>query len=163
MAGKTIDRKVAASTVRAFEACRRATAELGYSITDVSKESLTISFNTGRSMKTWGGQDLTASLFDEGDSTLIVVGGSLGKGGSALTGGGSQVFAWGEKKTLSVQFLDKVEALLFYSIAESSSATSSNDSQPSSSADELLKLKELLDAGAISQEEFDNEKNKLLS
>ena len=162
MAGKTIDRKVAASAVRAFEACRRATAELGYSITDVSKESLTISFNTGRSMKTWGGQDLTASLFDEGDSTLIVVGGSLGKGGSALTGGGSQLFAWGEKKTLSLKFLDTVEALL-PSIAESSSATSSNDSQPSSAADELLKLKELLDAGAISQEEFDNEKNKLLS
>ena len=162
MAGKTIDRKVAASSLRAFEACRRATAELGYSITDVSKESLTISFNTGRSMKTWGGQDLTASLFDEGDSTLIVVGGSLGKGGSALTGGGSQLFAWGEKKTLSLKVLDTVEALL-PSIAESSSATSSNDSQPSSSADELLKLKELLDAGAISQEEFDNEKRKLLS
>lgn len=162
MAGKTIDRKVAASTVRAFEACRRATAELGYSITDVSKESLTISFNTGRSMKTWGGQDLTASLFDEGDSTLIVVGGSLGKGGSALTGGGSQLLAWGEKKTLSLKFLDTVEAVL-PSIAESSSATSSNDSQPSSSADELLKLKELLDAGAITQEEFDNEKGKLLS
>ena len=140
MAGKTIDRKVAASSLRAFEACRRATAELGYSITDVSKESLTISFNTGRSMKTWGGQDLTASLFDEGDSTLIVVGGSLGKGGSALTGGGSQLFAWGEKKTLSLKVLDTVEALL-PSIAESSSATSSNDSQPSSSADELLKLK----------------------
>ncbi len=160
MGGKTVEQTYKAGFDRTFEACRQAAAELGYSITAVSKESGTISFNTGRSMKTWGGQDLTANLFSSGSSTRVVVGGCLAKGGSALTGGGAQLGAWGEKKKLSMTLLEKIKTVL-PGIPEGT--TAAKPAAATSAADELLKLKSLLDAGALSQEEFDDAKRKLLA
>jgi hypothetical protein len=90
----------------------------------------------------------------------VVVSGSLAKGGTALTGGGAQLGAWGEKKALSRKFLETVSTIL-PSIPEPKAQT--NENNASNVADELLKLKELLDMEAISQEEFDTQKTKLLN
>ncbi|MGH2587424.1 MAG: hypothetical protein ACRDJE_21115, partial [Dehalococcoidia bacterium] len=92
-------------------------ADLGFSMLAIHPEALTLSFNTGRSMKSWSGQDLTASIFGDQNGSRVVVSGSLAKGGTALTGGGSQLFAWGEKKALSEKFLAHVASVL-PSIAE---------------------------------------------
>lgn len=160
MGGKTIEGTFDATPARTFEACRSAVANLGYTVLTASRDSMTISFNTGRSMKSWGGQDLTASLFAAGGKTRVVVGGSLAKGGSALTGGGAQLGAWGEKKALSNKFIDEIRRVL-PSIAEPASSTPAGNAT-TSAADEILKLKELLDAGVLSQEEFEASKRKLL-
>jgi len=59
-----------------------------------------VSFNTGRSMSSMKGQDLTATVIGLGASrSKVIVGGSLG-------GNNTQVVAWGEKAKLAIRFLD---------------------------------------------------------
>ena len=78
MGGKTIERTFPASSEDVYEAARRAVAELGYSVLHSDAAAKAISFNTGRSMKSWAGQDLTATVFASDDgSARVVVGGSL--------------------------------------------------------------------------------------
>jgi Short C-terminal domain/Protein of unknown function (DUF2510) len=112
MGGKTIERTYSASPEDVYEAARHAVAELGYSVLHSDAAAKAISFNTGRSMKSWAGQDLTATVFASGDgSARVVVGGSLATRGNPL-GGGSQLGAWGEKKQLSNVFLDAIARAL---------------------------------------------------
>ncbi|MDA0300854.1 MAG: SHOCT domain-containing protein [Actinobacteria bacterium] len=170
MGGKTVDRAFEGQPEAVFEACRRAAANLGFSVLTASKDALTISFNTGRSFKTVGGQDLTASIFDQGGSCRVVVGGSLAKGGNLH--GGAQFGAWGEKKTLSNKFLDEVGKVISsiqptqtqqqQTQADQTFMQPVVESKSVSTADELLKLKTLLDAGLITQAEFDAQKNQML-
>ena len=107
MGGKTVDRWFAPSAPVVFEAARHAAAELGYSIVHTDAAAQTVSFNTGRSMSSWAGQDLTASVFTEGTGSKVVVGGSLATRGNPM-GGGSQIVSWGEKEKLSRRFLDSL-------------------------------------------------------
>lgn len=60
---------------------------------------------------------------------------------------------------------DKIAAYLAQMIKEAETTASSNATQPAiaSAADEIIKFKQLLDAGAITQEEFEAKKNQLLS
>lgn len=111
MGGKTTDQRYRASAARTYEACRRAVSTLGYTVLHSDPVALTITFNTGRSMKSWAGQDLSASVFAEGVEARVVVGGSLAKGGVPL-GGGSQIGSWGEKSALSKKFLAAVASAL---------------------------------------------------
>lgn len=160
MGGKTVERAFPSSIDHVYECCRRAVSDLGYTVLNSDSQSSTISFNTGRSFSTWNGQDLSASLFDEGGTTRVVVGGTLAKGGSALTGSGSQVFAWGEKKKLSELFMGKVADLV--SSTPPPSPASGSKAGPASLADELAKLKVLHESGVLSDEDFDRAKEKLL-
>jgi hypothetical protein len=111
MAGKTIEAEFEASTARVFEAAKIVVAKFGYTILQSDKASGTISFNTGRSFKSWAGQDLTATLVGGPKGTKVIVGGSIAKGGNPL-GGGSQLMAWGEKEDLSKKFLAALEGTL---------------------------------------------------
>ena len=111
MGGKAVEHRMSASTARAYEACRQAVANLGYTTLHTDGSASTISFNTGRSMKSWAGQDLSASVFSDGDGSRVVVGGSLATRGNPF-GGGSQVGSWGEKKALSNKFLAEVARVL---------------------------------------------------
>lgn len=104
MGGKTVEAEFEASTKRVFEAAKLVVAKFGYNILQSDMASGTISFNTGRSFKSWAGQDLTATLIGNSQRTKVIVGGSIAKGGNPL-GGGSQLMAWGEKEALSKQFL----------------------------------------------------------
>lgn len=47
---------------RVFGAVLGAVAQLGYLVANTNKEYCTVSFNTGRSMLSWAGQDLTVSV-----------------------------------------------------------------------------------------------------
>ena len=154
MAGKTIDREYEASPQRLFEACRRAVGELGYTILFSDSNGFSISFNTGRSMKSWGGQDLTATIFESGDKSTLVIGGSIAQTGNPF--GGNQIGSWGEKSALSNKFHDTVSQIL-PSIPEKSTSVNSGGI-----ADEIAKLKALLDQGVITIDEFEAGKQKLL-
>lgn len=71
-------------------------------------------------------------------------------------------------KTKTDSFIYKTNQTLAENIialiasTKASSEKSTNNMQQSSAADELLKFKELLDCGAITQEEFDQKKKQLL-
>ena len=112
-------------------------------------------------MSSWHGQDLTVILFVEVDNTKAVVGGSIAKGGSALTGGGSQVFAWGEKDKLSRKFLESVERIL-PNIPVITPVVAPSNFTAASVADEIKNLFALKEAGALTDEEFATAKAKLL-
>lgn len=157
MGGKTVEGRFNGSRQRVFRACQSAAAQLGYSVLHTDAGSGVITFNTGRSMKSWAGQDLSATVISEGSSCRVVVGGSLAKGGNPF--GSGQVASWGEKSALSRKFLEMVDQTL-PSIAEERAGVAAPP--PTSVADELLKLKALLDAGVLTAAEMDDAKRKLL-
>jgi hypothetical protein len=85
MAGKTIDQTFHAARDVVYAAAVEATARLGYTTLEARPEVGVLSFNTGRSMKSWAGQDLTATVIDEGNGTTqVIVGGSLARHGAQL-------------------------------------------------------------------------------
>lgn len=109
MTGKTIERTVSGDQGRVFFACQRAVTQLGYSVLETNSKSF-ISFNTGRSMKSWGGQNLNATIISEGGVCRIIVDGSMAQGRSPF--GAKQIYDWGEKSALSNKFLDAVQQIL---------------------------------------------------
>jgi hypothetical protein len=84
------------------------TARLGYNTLNSSPESGVMTFNTGRSMSSWAGQDLTATMVETGNgSTTVIMGGSLARHGAQI-----QLVSWGEKTRLINKWLDALgEAL----------------------------------------------------
>lgn len=111
MGGKTFDYTYASPIDAVFTATVRAVGELGYAVTFASAEAGVVTFNTGRSGRTWAGQDLTATLIPGGDGTRVIIGGSLATRGSPW-GGGSQLAGWGEKADLANLVLDTVAEML---------------------------------------------------
>ena len=159
---KNMNKLFKSNPERVYEACRKVIADSGYTVINSSRDDFTISFNTGRSMSSWHGQDLTVSLFPDGENTNAVVGGRLANGGTALTGGGSQLFAWGEKDKLSTAFLQNVEKIL---PTIPTVAPSANTAKPQSGsvAEEIKNLLALKEAGVLSDSEFEAAKTKLLN
>lgn len=168
MAKKPIEATYAASPARVFDACLAAVAQLGYTIQHSDKASHVLSFNTGRSMRSWGGQDVTAQLLGTADNgTRIVVAGRAAAGGMPGRGG-TQVASWGELKKVARVFLKGVEAALPQVSEEESppmratASTPSPDHEGHSVAIELAELSRLRDQGAISEAEFVAAKARVL-
>lgn len=111
MGGQTFEETFSHPAKAVFQAAKIATATLGYTILNLDESAMSISFNTGRSFKTWAGQDLTATVFVDSPGSKVIVGGSLAKGGNPLTGG-SQLVGWGEKEDLSRKFLAKLQEMI---------------------------------------------------
>lgn len=152
MGGKTVEATYSASIDRLYPAMVRAAAELGYTILSSQPEAGVLSFNTGRSMKSWTGQDLSATaLAASNGSTKVVVGGSLAVRGAGF----QQIGSWGEKQALSSKFLEKVRTIL-PSIAVAPKPTAG------SLADELSKLASLQRDGILTAAEFEREKARIL-
>lgn len=129
---------------------------MGYSIQHTDAASKVLSFNTGRSMSSWAGQDLSMTLVADGSGgTVMSMGGSLGKGGNPF--GGGQAFAWGEKGRLIDKFAVTVKEILPRISDRPAPAPAGN-----SVADELAKLARLRDSGVITEDEFVTQKAKLL-
>jgi hypothetical protein len=155
---KTEEMKFEASSARVFNACRVAMAQLSYTLISADETGRMISFNTGRSMKSFAGQDLQATVLDNGDGSRVIVGGAIARRGGM---GSGQQIAWGEKAALSKKFLAEVESVL-PNVPE----VVRSDSTPSESrsiAEELKSLRDLHDQGVISEEEFSKAKEKLLN
>jgi hypothetical protein len=155
---KTVEQKFDASPARVFNACRRAIAQLSYTLIVADESGLMISFNTGRSMKSFAGQDLQATVLADGDGTRIIVGGAIARRGGM---GSGQQIAWGEKAALSKKFLAEVESVL--PTVPEVVPSNSEPVESKSIAEELKNLKDLHDQGVISEEEFTKAKDKLLS
>jgi membrane protease subunit (stomatin/prohibitin family) len=153
---KTLEREFGQPKESVFSACQLAVAELGYAVKHSDAASGILSFNTGRSMKTWAGQDLTVTLLSAGDKTRVIVGGSMAQSGATI-----QVGAWGEKSALSKKFLNAVEAALQSDYLPEPQA-GSDRKENTSLADEIAKLSLLRDQGILTEEEFKNAKARLL-
>jgi hypothetical protein len=155
--GKTTERTFTASRERVVAAMTRAAAELGFSILSSQPDAGVVSFNTGRSWKSWTGQDLSATAIAISSSdTKVIVGGSLAVRGS----GPKQVGSWGEKSALSKKFIDKIDEVL-PSVVEAERVTAGGGT--TGVADELKKIADLRDAGILSEGEFEGQKARLLA
>jgi hypothetical protein len=64
MAGQTFESTFDASTEVVYAGCVETAARLGYTTLEARPEVGVLSFNTGRSMKSWAGQDMTATVID---------------------------------------------------------------------------------------------------
>lgn len=156
MGGKTYQARYDASPNRTFEAARRAISSQGYSVLHSDQASWLISFNTGRSMSSWNGQDLSASFFADGTGTRVVVGGSLAKQNNPF--GGGQAFAWGEKGRLAEQFLAQLRSVL-PTIPETATAPVAGAGGVTA---ELAQLAQMREAGHLTDAEFQAAKRRLL-
>ncbi len=157
---KAVEKAYSASKDRLFAALLRSVSELGYSINNSDAASGTISFGTGMSMRSWAGQNMTASVFALGDSeSKVVVGGKREQKGSPF-GGGGQVFDWGEKGKITQKLLEHLDRV----VPETPEpAVSSTASATASTADELQRLADLRARGVLTEEEFAAAKAKLLT
>jgi hypothetical protein len=157
MAGKTFGANFNASTERTFAAGVRAVGELGYTILEARPDAGVISFNSGRSMKSWAGQDMSATFVNDGPGTKVIVGGSIAKGGNPL-GGGSQIVSWGEKTQIAERFLRKLEDVL----PQTPEPKAKSNSGGGSLADQFRSLADLKDQGVLSETEFEAAKAKII-
>ena len=148
-----------ASAPRVYAACLRAISELGYTVLHSDREGGVVSFNTGRSMSSWAGQDLGATVLPANDGCDLVIGGSLATRGNPM-GGGSQVFSWGEKDRLTDRVFERVSAVL-PDVPEPENAPA--QAQGASVADELEKVGQLHKQGVLSDSEFEAAKARLLA
>ncbi len=159
MAGKTQEAEFQASAGRVWVALVTAIGELGFTTLSSDKTSGLLSFNTGRSMKSWAGQDLNATVLSTGEGqSRIVIGGTIAR---TQAFGGSQLASWGEKKKLAVKVLDRVRESL-PSIPEAADDATAHDNGVGIGT-ELAHLASLHQSGAISDEEFASAKRRLLS
>lgn len=160
MGGKTYEETVSGQRDQVFAAATRVTSELGYHVVAVQKEAGVISFNTGRSMRSWGGQDMSATVIDLGGGTCrVVLGGSLAKGGMPGSGG-TQVVAWGEKGAVASKFFARLREVL---PGTPNPASSSSPSPSSDLAAQLADLAKLRDSGVLSEDEFQSAKRRLIT
>jgi hypothetical protein len=156
MGGKTVEDIFDGDLARVFAAMTASAAELGFTLLSSQPEAGVLSFNTGRSMKSWTGQDLSATAVPVTEtSTKIVVGGSLAVRGS----GPRQVVSWGEKANLSNKFLEQVRLVLPGTPAPPATGTA----EQISGAEELEKLATLRETGVLTEEEFQQQKARILA
>src|SRR5699024_6816418 len=166
MGGQPLEDTYDASIDVTFELVRRAVSDLGFSIKHIDSVSRIISVNTGRSMKSLAGQDLTASCFHvNGKGTTVSVSGSLAKGGNPF-GGGSQLFAWGEKGTLSRKLLSHIDNYIADMTTEQRWPQPSESNKASINSDSLVsqlrELAALKDSGDLEEHEYQAAKERLL-
>ena len=157
---KTVEQDFSASVSRVFRACRQAVAQLGYVVIASDESGKMISFNTGRSRKSWAGQDLQATVLGSGTTSRLVIGGTIARRGGLSS---EQQVAWGEKAALSKKFLAEVTSIL-PTIPEGSSerVTTASPRIADSRLEALAKAVELKEKGILSDEEFQAEKVRIL-
>jgi hypothetical protein len=161
LGGKTIERVYDYPTTAVFDAARKSVARLGYTVLHTDSAALTISFNTGRSMSSWAGQDLTATVLAEGPGSRVVVGGSLATRGSPF-GGGSQIGSWAEKGRLSNKFLDEIPNHIILKYSGTTNSAEEGLSNTDDPIEQLRRLGELRDTGVITPDQFEAKRAELL-
>jgi hypothetical protein len=153
------EKKYSASRDRLFAAAVRTVSELGYAVTSTDSSAGTISFNTGMSMRSWAGQNITATAItlEDGESKLIVGGKREQKG--SIFGGGGQVYDWGEKEKITAKLFAHLDGV----VSQTPEPVASQPQQEQSSmAQDLQHLADLRSQGVLSDGEFAAAKAKLL-
>lgn len=95
-----------ASADRLYRSAIATAAELGYSVKHSDPAGRIISFNTGMSMRSWAGQDMSVSVIEgQNGKNGVVVGGHRAQLAASF-GGPPQVFDWGEKGKITRKFME---------------------------------------------------------
>jgi len=159
MAGKTYSQEFDGSPQRLYATTVAAVGALGYTVLTAQPDAGVISFNSGRSFRTWSGQDMTATITARGSSrSVVTLGGSTAMRGNVF-GGGGQVVSWGEKTKIANTVIAKVAELLPTVLEPGDPVNSRGEGI----AAELERLSDLRDRGVISNSDFDAAKAKLLA
>jgi Short C-terminal domain len=138
------------SAARLYAASLQSATELGCVITSRDEAAMTLSFRTNP-VRPWPGIELTAAIRPDGDGARVVV------GGRHVTGYRLGMADWHQANALGLMFLDRVKSDL-PGIREPVAATAG-----SSTLDQLKSLAELRDRGALTEDEFEAEKRRLLA
>lgn len=112
-----------ASEIRLYNAVLRSIAQLGYSIKHSDPNAKVVSFNTGMSMRSWAGQDMTISVVPATDGgfpnpaplpgqSALLVGGTRAQHGNPFGGGGGQITDWGEKGKITRTLVAEIQKVL---------------------------------------------------
>lgn len=153
------------SVSRLFNAILLAGANLRYSIDFIDKASLSVTFQTHKNEKYWDGR-LSAFVLNQTGGAKVTVSGSADRG-VTTSGRGSGNIIKAANQMASQGGAFQQESKLRFEIArqvknaEDDPATTT----PNSSLDipaQIAQLKVLLDSGALTQEEFDKAKAKIL-
>jgi hypothetical protein len=156
MAKAAAERAFEASRERIYAASLRAISQMGKSVTNSDVASGTVSYNTGMSMRSMAGQDMTVTVFAEGpDQCRVVVGGTRTQRGNI--GGGGQLFDWGERGKMTRKFFEALDIALQHTPEPTASPTHSE-----AKVEELERLAALHSSGALDDQEFQAAKAKLL-
>jgi hypothetical protein len=110
MAPASETRSFRTSERRLYAAALKAVSILGYSIQHTDGTAGVISFNTGFSMRSWAGQDMTVAVIAGMDGMNEVAVG--GRRAQRSTFGEPQVFDWGERGKVTRQFFEAFEKAL---------------------------------------------------
>jgi len=81
---------------------------LGYSLCQVDNENGIVTFETGMSMDSWGGQKMTVHMLDVADETVQITIGGIGKAHGAQL----QVYDWGESGKIAAKVFAELDGLL---------------------------------------------------
>jgi hypothetical protein len=152
---KAVEHEFDASAGHVYQALLTAVTEAGYSVGNTDRDSRSISFQTGMSMKSWSGQAMTATVLPLGDSRAKVSAGGIRK---RTFGRPAQVYDWGEKGKIAEKLFSRIDELL-PNVAET---TPPATAQRTSTSEEITRLAELHRTGALTDEEFSAAKAKLL-
>ncbi len=146
-----------ASRERVFTAAVGAIGALGYSVLHSDEAAASVSFNTGASMWSNAGQDMTATAvaLSRGQSKLAIGGTTAQRGSQAQFG------SWGERGRVAKRLAEKVSELLSNAPLQPAKAGVSATPSPST-ADGLVALAELHRSGALTDDEFAKAKSQLL-
>jgi Short C-terminal domain len=150
-----LSRSFDANPARVFDALVRAITDAGFNITSSDSEVRSVSFQTGTSWKSWGGQLMTATVGELPDNESRVICGGVRRG--FQYGKPGQVFDWGEKLDIASKLFDRIEELL-----PDVPDRGADGASPLSPAEELARLAELHNAGSLTAEEFQAAKAKVL-
>ena len=149
------------SAARLYSAAVRAVTELGFSIISSDSGAATLSFRTGMSIKSWQGQEMTATVIPESSSgAQVVVGGRRVTRGYQL-----QVFDWGEARSIAIKFIDRLTPVVAATPEAKVRAAPEPvaAAQQGSTAAELEHLARLRKLGVLTDDEFTAAKKKLLA
>ena len=90
---------------QAFAGAQKAVRDLGYKVDSLDKANGLINFKTGMSWKSFGGQEMSVMLIDNGDGTVEVsVSGRRNQTGVII-----QAFDWGEAGGIANKLLAKMD------------------------------------------------------
>lgn len=159
-AAESGERVYPGSPDRVFQAALRAIGELRYTITHSDSATRTVSFNTGMSLQSWAGQNMTLSIFPAGEGYSQVIGGGRRDQRGNPLGGGGQVVDFGEAKGILHKFFSALDAA--FEVTPEPKDPAQDGRAASSTADELERLAELQAKGVLTDEEFQAAKAKLL-
>jgi hypothetical protein len=91
---------------RAIKAVVAIVARLGYTLSQVDKENGLVTFETGASMDSWAGQNMSVHISDFEESKVqIIIGGTR-------KNYGKQIYDWGESKKIALKIIEELNTLL---------------------------------------------------